>query len=179
MTGINSFSGTHAAALAAAAPVDGATSPSGEAGARSLAGTAIGEIGQRVLAWVGQSARGLDTASTAWAGTSGVAAGFRPDAAVLARRGDVYGLRDLAASITGSAGGTPTQEGELRRSLEGFTRQAVVQIAGLSGANADRQLGGMRAALGTALDTQAGGGVDGVIGRLDAATRALAHANGA
>lgn len=145
--------------------------------ARSLAGTAIGEIGHRVLAWVGQSARSLDTASQAWAASSGVAAGFRPDPVELARGGDVYELRGLAADIGARTGATPTQEGELRRALEDVTRLAVIQLAGLSGAAADRQLGGMRAALGEALEVGAGEGAEGVIARLQAAADHLARGN--
>ena len=54
-----------------------------------------------------------------------------------------------------------------------------MQLAGLSGAPAGRQLAGMRAALGEALDTRAGDGADGVISRLQAAAQQLAHGSGA
>jgi hypothetical protein len=178
MTAIDGFSRLPAAPVQA----PGAISSIGDAAhgdARSLAGAAIGEIGHRVLAWVGQSARTLDTASHAWAASSGVeAGGFRPDASELARGGDVYELRGLAADIGARTGATPTQEGELRRALEGVTRQAVVQLAGLSGASAERQLAGMRGALSGALDVGAGDGADGVIARLHAAERHLAEGNG-
>ncbi|MET0376048.1 MAG: hypothetical protein ABW128_17545, partial [Rhizorhabdus sp.] len=127
-----------------------------------------------------QSARTLDTASHAWSASSGVAGGaFRPDPAELARGGDVYELRGLAADIGARTGATPTQEGELRRALEDVTRQAVVQLAGLSGAPADRQLAGMRAALGEAMDIGAGDGADGVVSRLQAAAQQLARGTGA
>lgn len=156
----------------------GATGAAGLSDARSLAATAIGEVGHRVLAWVGESARSLDTGSRAWTTATGTASSFHPDGGELARRGDVYDLRGLAGSITSQAGGTPTQEGELHRALEDFTRQAVVQVAGLSGAAGDRQISGIRQALGTALHTSSGEGVDGVVTRLQAATATLAEQNG-
>lgn len=178
MTAIDGFSRLPTTPVHAA----GAITPIGDGAhdaARSLAGTAIGEIGHRVLAWVGQSARTFDTASHAWAASSGVAAGgFRPDPSELARGGDVYELRGLAADLGARTGATPTQEGELRRALEDVTRQAVVQLAGLSGAPADRQLAGMRAALGEALDIGAADGADGVISRLQAAAQHMARAGG-
>lgn len=179
MSGLDRLSTPGSLALGAANPLAAAANAAGRSDARSLAGTAIGEIGHRVLAWVGQSVRSSDTASNAWAASSGVTSDFRADPRELERRGDVYGLRDLASSITSQAGGTPTQEGELRRALEDFTRQAVVQLAGLSGGDADRQLGGMRDALSGALEAPAGEGVDGVVARLHAATATLSTANGA
>lgn len=178
MNGIDRVSGgLPLGAASAAGAIDSLASSRGDA--RSLAGTAIGEIGHRVLAWVGQSARSLDTASHAWAASSGVESGFRPDPRELARGGDVYDLRGLASDIGTRAGATPTQEGELRRALEDVTRQAVVQLAGLSGAPAERQLAGMREALTQALDLSAGDGVDGVVSRLQAAAGQLGRQNGA
>lgn len=179
MTAIDGFSRLPAAPVQAPGAITPLTRDGAPGDARSLAGAAIGEIGHRVLAWVGQSARALDTASHAWAASSGVEAGFRPDPAELARGGDVYELRGLAADLGTRTGATPTQEGELRRALEDVTRQAVVQLAGLSGASADRQLAGMRAALGEALDSGAGEGADGLVARLQAAAQELARGNGA
>ncbi|TCP34345.1 hypothetical protein [Sphingomonas sp. BK235] len=169
--GYASFPATPLHGAGAIAPAPAGT----HADARSLAGTAIGEIGQRVLAWVGQSARSHDTASHAWQASSGVAGSFRPDPAELARGGDVYDLRGLAADLGAHTGATPTQEGELRRALEDVTRGAAIQLAGLSGAPADRQLAGMREALAGALEIGAGEGADGVVARLQAAAATLAR----
>jgi len=146
--------------------------------AADMARQTVGEIGHRVLAWVGASQPagqgGGDTGSAVWSRSVGTS-DFRPDAGELDRRGDVYGLRDLAAGISDRMGGTPTQEGELRRALEDFTRASVVQVAGLAGGDAGRQVEGLHQALDAAGDTHlnSAGGVDGVILRLEAATRQL------
>lgn len=151
--------------------------------AADMARQTVGEIGHRVLAWVGASQPGGpgggEAGTAAWSRSVGTS-DFRPDAGELDRRGDVYGLRDLAAGISDRMGGTPTQEGELRRALEDFTRASVIQVAGLAGGDTGRQLQGLHQALETASDPQAGdlGGVDGVIGRLESATRDLSAANG-
>lgn len=145
--------------------------------ARSLASNAIGEIGHRVLAWVGASTPGGDAGATAWSQATGSISTFRPDGAELARRGDVYGLNAMASDIATELGGTPAQEGELRRALEGFTRQAVVQVAGLSGSR-DLQVQGLTEALGVAGEGTQRGGVDSVVERLENATRLLTHQNG-
>lgn len=145
--------------------------------ARSAATQAIGEIGHRALAWVG-AAGGEATGAAAWADRAGATGGFAPDAAVLARRGDIYGLNDMARGIANQFGATPTQEGELRRAMEDFTRAAVVQVAGLSGADGARQVAGLADALDAAGAGGAGGGIDEVVARFEAATATLAHANG-
>lgn len=148
--------------------------------AADMARQAIGEIGHRVLAWVGasQPGSGGDAGAAEWSRSVGTS-DFRPDAGELERRGDIYGLRDLAAGISGEMGGTPTQEGELRRALEDFTRASVVQVAGLAGGDASRQVQGLQQALGAATDPLSGdrGGVDGVVGRLETATRELSAQN--
>lgn len=156
----------------AAAPIT-ATIPD----ARSIAASAIGEVGHRVLAWVGASTRGGDAGATAWSQATGSTSVFRPDSAELARRGDVYGLNALASDIASQLGGTPTQEGELRRALEDFTRQAVVQVAGLAGAS-DLQVTGLTQALESAGANLPSTGVDGVVDRLETATRLLTYRNG-
>lgn len=144
--------------------------------ARSAATQAIGEIGHRALAWVG-AIGGESTGSAAWADRAGAASGFAPDTSVLAQRGDVYGLNDMARGIAGQFGATPTQEGELRRAIQDFTRAAVVQVAGLSGAGGERQVAGLGEALDVAGAGKAGGGMDEVVTRFEAATAALSRAN--
>ena len=159
MTSIGSINGVYGAAPTGGAATD----------ARDAAFGAIGEIGHRVLAWVGASGGG--------AASSGIASDFRPDARELARGGDVYGLGDLGRDLSGQFGGTPAEEGALHRSLEGFTREAVIQLAGLSGASPERQMAGIGAAP-AAADTGGPSGIDGLIQRLDAAAAVLAHQNG-
>ena len=155
---------------------------SGMPDARGAATGAIGEIGQRVLAWVDAIGRGSGGATSpgaaAWAEASGTPAGFKPDARELARGGDVYGLDEIGRGITASMGGTPAEEGSLRRALDSFTREAVIQIAGLSGAPGDQQIAGVRDALTAAGDGHGGEGVEGVIARVDLATASLAAQNG-
>ena len=172
MTSINPLSPTAALGRIGSAMPD----------ARGAATGAIGEIGQRVLAWVDAIGRGSGGATSpgaaAWAEASGTPAGFQPDARELARGGDVYGLEDIGRGITQGMGGTPAEEGSLRRSLDAFTREAVIQIAGLSGAPGDRQVAGVRDALSVAAGVQGGDGVDGVIARIDLATATLAAQNG-
>lgn len=168
MTGIDRLSSAPpVTALAAAAGGDAA----------SIAARAIGEIGHRALAWVGASG-GSTAGAAAWGARAGAASGFTPDDATLARRGDVYGLGDMAREIAGSLGATPTQEGELLRAMEGFTRAAVIQVAGLSGADGARQVAGLGDALDAAAVARPGGGIDEVVGRFEAATATLARANG-
>lgn len=145
---------------------------------RGVAADAIGEIGHRVLAWVGASA-GTNAGSAAWADASGRDSAFRADPVVLAQRGDVYGLTQMAGDIAGRLGATPTQEGSLRRALEDFTRQAVVQVAGLSGASGERQVAGLGDALTVASAGDTGLGVDAIVARIEAATATLARQNGA
>lgn len=160
MTTIGSINGVFGTA-----PAGGAT-----ADARQAALGALGEVGSRVLAWV-DSIGGGRTSGT------GSESGFRPDANVLARGGDVYGLGELGRDLASQFGGTPAEEGAVRRALEGFTREAVVQLAGLAGAGAERQLAGVRDALEAAGRDAGAGGLDGVTQRLDTATAVLARQN--
>lgn len=165
MTSIGSINGVFGIAAASG----GGTDP------RQAALGSIGEIGHRVLAWVGVSGGTGDAA--AWTAATGSSSDFRADANQLARGGDIYRLGDIASELSARFGGTPAQEGGLRRSLEGFTREAVVQLAGLSGGDADRQIAGLRDALTAAGVAGAAGGIDGVAERLDAATASLAAQN--
>jgi hypothetical protein len=164
----------------ASVPPSGGPAQSAGADARTEARGAIGEIGHRVLAWVsasaGRSAAGSGAA--AWAGATGSASSFQPSAAELSRGGDVYDLGGLSHEIAGRMGATPTQEGELHRALGDFARASVVQIAGLSGAAGDRQIAGVAQALDASQSAEAGEGVDGVIGRVQAATASLVAQNG-
>lgn len=146
--------------------------------AMDAAGRAIGDIGQRVLAWVG-AVGGAAPGAAAWAVRAGNGdPGFVPDAGVLARRGDIYGLNTIAGDLSARFGGTPTQEGDLLRALEGVARGAMVQAAGLSGASGERQIAGLSAALDAAQAAPAGEGMDGVIARIDAAAATLGRQNG-
>lgn len=145
--------------------------------AAGAAAQAIGSIGHRVLGWVG-AVGGATSGSAAWAARAGASDGFVPDKTVLAQRGDVYGLNQLAGDLAAQFGASPTQEGDLRRALEGVARGAMVQAAGLSGASGERQVAGLSAALDSAGATPAGEGVDGVIARLDAAAASLSHGTG-
>lgn len=167
MTSIGSING-----VIGATPAGGATTD-----ARQAALGTIGEIGHRVLSWV-EASGGVGGAAASWAANTGGGSDFRPNAQELAQRGDVYGLGQLSSDLTARFGGTPTQEGGLRRSLEGFTREAVVQLAGLSGACPDRQLAGVRDALTAAGDVTTADGVDGIAQRLDTAAALLAQQNG-
>jgi hypothetical protein len=156
----------------------GSTAATAGTDARAEAGAAIGEIGHRVLAWVGQSAGAGDQGSAAWAEATGSQSGFAPSAAELSRGGDVYDLAGLSHGIAARLGGTPAQEGALHRALADFTRASVVQLAGLSGAPGERQVAGIRDALEAGTTASAGEGVDGVIDRIEAATASLARQNG-
>lgn len=162
--------------LSSTSPLGSAAQTQGSS-ARTTAAETIGSIGHRVLAWVGASG-GSSAGSAAWGARAGGADGFRADPNVLAQRGDVYGLNQLAGDIARQHGATPTQEGDLRRGLEDFTRAAVVQVAGLSGAPGERQVAGLGHALEAALSTPAGEGVDGVVQRLSAATEQLSRGAG-
>jgi len=167
MTSIDRVSGLSPLVPAGTAPSD----------ARGAAIETLGEIGHRVLAWVDAASRGNGGGAQAWSQTAGNGSGFAPDMGELARRGDVYGLGDLTRDLSSRFGGSPAQEGELRRALDDFTRQAVVQIAGLSGAPGDQQVGGVRAALDSAANADGPSGLDGVIVRFEAATADLAAQN--
>ncbi|KQT35003.1 hypothetical protein ASG29_02390 [Sphingomonas sp. Leaf412] len=148
--------------------------------AGSAAAQAIGNIGHRVLGWVA-AAGGEANGSAAWTARAGEADGFVPDRGVLAQRGDVYGLNQIARDLSVRFGATPTQEGDLRRALEGVARGAMVQAAGLSGADGERQVAGLSAALDSAAAAPAGDGIDGidgVVARLEAAAGSFARGNG-
>ena len=125
----------------------GASALSGAQDARAIAGAAIGEIGHRILAWVSASGGATAGGQATWSQTVGGTSAFRPDPAELAGRGDVYNLAGLSRDIAAQTGATPTQEGDLRRAFEGFTRAAVVQVAGLSGADGARQMASVEQAL--------------------------------
>jgi hypothetical protein len=168
MTSIDRLSG-----LAPLSP----TGLTGAADARSAATGTMGEIGHRVLAWVDAASRGNGGGAQAWSQTAGNGSGFAPDMSELARRGDVYGLGELTRDLSARFGASPAQEGELRRALDDFTRAAVVQIAGLSGASGDQQVSGVRAALDSAAGADAPAGLDGVIARFEAATADLSAQN--
>lgn len=157
-------------------------SPTGLAGgadARGAAVEAISEIGHRVLAWVDAASRGNGSGSgaQAWSQAAGNGSGFTPDMGELARRGDVYGLGELTRDLSARFGASPAQEGALRRALDDFTRAAVIQVAGLSGASGDQQVSGVRAALDSASRADAPAGLDGVIARFEAATADLSAQN--
>ena len=155
-------------------------SPSGlgaSTDSRAAASEAMGEIGHRVLAWVDAASRGNGSGAQVWSQTAGNGSGFAPDMGELARRGDVYGLGELTSQLSARFGGSPAQEGALRRALDDFTRQAVIQIAGLSGSSGDQQVSGVRAALDSAARADAPAGTDGLIARFEAATADLSTQN--
>jgi len=139
---------------------------------------AIGELGHRVLSWSSASARSADSGAAAWTSAAGAGSDFEPDAGKLAQRGDIYDLRGMSSDIASRMGGTPAQEGALHRALADFTRAAVVQTAGLSGASPDRQTAGLRDALESALTGDSEDGIDGVTVRIEQATATLADQNG-
>lgn len=145
-------------------------------GASGAAADAIGTIGHRVLAWVG-AAGGEAGGSAAWSVRTGTGDGFVADRGMLAQRGDIYGLNQVADDLSVQFGATPTQEGDLRRALQDVARGAMVQAAGLSGADGERQVAGLSAALDTAVAAPAGEGIEGVIARLEAASTSLTQAN--
>lgn len=169
MTGVDRLS---------SATLIGSSTLSGAQDARAIAGAAIGEIGHRILAWVGASGGATAGAQATWTQAAGGASPFLPDSAELARRGDVYDLAGLSRDVAAQTGATPTQEGDLRRAFEGFTRAAVVQIAGLSGAGGARQMAGVEQALDAAAGGNAPEGADGVVARVERATASLISANG-
>jgi hypothetical protein len=155
-------------------------SPTGLGASSDGRGAAIetmGEIGHRVLAWVDAASRGNGSGAEAWSQTAGSGSGFAPDMSELARRGDVYGLGELTRDLSARFGASPAQEGALRRALDDFTRQAVIQVAGLSGAGGEQQVSGVRSALEGAGRAEAPAGLDGVIARFEAATADLSAQN--
>ena len=105
MTSIDRISGLSPLSPASTASTD----------ARGAAIETLGEIGHRVLAWVDAASRGNGSGTHAWSQTAGNGSGFAPDMGELVRRGDVYGLGDLTSALSSRFGGSPAQEGELRR----------------------------------------------------------------
>lgn len=161
MTAINGFQSVSAAV--------GATGTGAGAGsdAASAARNAVGEIGERVSAWVQSLAPG----------GAAPAGGFQPDRATLSRGGDVYGLRQIAGDIEARFGATPTQAGELSRALEGVARGAAVEAVLLHGSSGEAK--GLSAALEAAAGTDGGmGGIDDVTARLEQAAGAFARQAG-
>lgn len=149
-------------------PLPALAAPGGAAGAELEARTMVGEVGARVAGWASANFGG--DAARAWSDLSG-AASFNPDRAQLAQ-GDAYGLRQLASEAADRLGATPAQEGALLRALEDLTRAAALNINALAGSS-DQLV-----SLSDALDVASGGsGVDGVLDRLDTATRRLESAN--
>lgn len=150
------------------APAAGVTLAETMGSADSLARAVIGEVGARVVGWAHASFG--DDNSAAWSQASG-AGSFQPVPARLAQ-GDAYGLRALAGDLAGKLGGTPAQEGALLRALEDFTREAALNVNALAGS------GNELSALSAALEVSGGGdGLDGVVTRLETATRRLEIAN--
>jgi hypothetical protein len=139
---------------------------------------AIGELGHRILSWASASAGAPGSGAAAWTSAAGVDSHFAPDAGKLAQRGDIYDLRGMSSDIATRMGGTPAQEGGLHRALEDFTRAAMVQAAGLSGAAPERQTAGLRDALESALAGDSEDGIDGVTARIEQATATLVGQNG-
>lgn len=146
--------------------------------ARSVAMQAIGDIGHRVLAWVGQTAPVASEGGSAWTHASGISAGdFTPDVALLNQRGDVYGLRSLASDIAGRFGADVVGEGELLRSLEGFAREAALHFNGLAGLPGGEQTATAAAAFDQARALDGPDSITGVIDRINAATDVMAIAS--
>lgn len=149
------------------------TGPSVEADAITRA--AVGTLGHRILAWSSAIAGPDAAARAAWSRQVGAdGSSFEADAALLARSGDVYGLRQLAADIASRTGATPAEEGRLLRALERVTRAAALLIHGSAGAG-EGQVALLAEALEQALAGAAGGpsGIDGVIARLDSTAAIL------
>lgn len=150
------------------APSAGVSALTTAASADTVARGLIGEVGARVVGWAGHSF-GKDQ-SNSWSATSGTGS-FLPIASRLTE-GDAYGLRGLAGDLASKLGGTPAQEGALLRALEDFTREAALNVNALAGS------GNELTALTAALDVSGGGdGLDGVVTRLETATRRLETAN--
>jgi hypothetical protein len=169
MTMIDRLAATGAVEFAGAA---------GSPDATAITRAAVGDLGHRILAWSAAIAGPSADAGPAWrASTHTAPSDFRPEREVLTGGGDVYGLRDLAAGVASLTGATPTEEGQLLRAFEDFARAAALAIHGSAGAG-EGQTAAVGGALDRALDTVEGDGAQGVISRLDAATRELAEVLG-
>lgn len=123
----------------------------------------MADVGQRIAAWTDMLAGGR------------ASSGFRPDPHELQRRGDVYGLRQLAAEAAATMGATPTQEGALLRALENFTRAAAVHIYGLAGAEPAQRFAALSAAGGADASPAT---IDALTSRIESAARDLARQAG-
>jgi hypothetical protein len=126
----------------------------------SIATQVMGEMGSRAAAWVARlsgSVRADD--------------GFRPDTALLARGGDIYGIGEVSRDIAAHFGAGPADEGALHRAIEDFTREAVVASAVLAdrpGQAAAR----IEAAIAGVADASSET-IDGVVTQLEQATATL------
>ena len=160
--------------ISSAPPVASIGSATGAGSAAATARTAMGTVGERVLAWTAASS-GSPSATGQWSAKTGVASsGFAPSMAELSRGGDVYGLRSLTSEIAAQSGATPAQEGALGRAVEDFTRAAALHFNGRAGGE------NMVADVASALDraVAAGGdGIDGVTTRIETAARSVEHLN--
>lgn len=146
----------------------GRPGPDAASDAARIAHAAAGDLGHRMLAWSGHVAGASPAAVEGWSRLSGAAPnGFRADDAVLARGGDVYGLRDLAAGLSADLGATPAEEGRLLRALEDLASAAALAIHGAAGSG-EAQGAPVAAALDRALTAGGPDGVDGVVIRLEA-----------
>lgn len=141
--------------------------------AQDAARFAATEIGHRVLLWTATIAPGHD-GTGAWSARMGAAPGdFAPDRVTLANRGDVYGLRELAADISGQLGATAVNEGTLLHALEDFAREAAIQLNGLAGLPGDLQASGVAEVIDRMLDGDTPDTIAGVTQLLSDATRCL------
>lgn len=140
--------------LRSASPIGMFAERAGAPTAYDVARIAVAEIGHRVLSWTGLSMPEQKGAA-AWAEQMGPASAFSPDPSLLAGRGDIYGLRDLALDIARQFGATTVEQGTLLGALEDLTREVVIRFAGLAGLPGEGQVTG----LADALDQAAAGGV--------------------
>ena len=138
-------------------------------GPAASARAAMATIGGRVLAWTAASSGGAVPAAQWSVLTGGAGGGFAPNRAELARGGDVYGLRALAAEVAGHFGATPAQEGALGRAIEDFTRGVALQFNGRAGGAG--MADDVAAAVNRAADGSGGDGIDGVTARIETAAR--------
>lgn len=131
--------------------------------ARDTAQQVAGEIGHRILSWLSAATPVPGSGLAAWSERFGAGSGdFAPSPATLASRGDVYGLRDLAAGVSRQFGAGTVEEGALLRALEDFGRETAVQLGGLAGLDGARQITGVADALEQALSAAAPDTIDGV-----------------
>ena len=154
--------------ISSAPPVASIGSATGAGSAVATARTAMGTVGERVLAWTVASS-GSPSAAGQWSAKTGVASsGFAPSMAELSRGGDVYGLRSLTSEIAAQSGATPAQEGALGRAVEDFARGIALHFNGRAGG--DDMVDGVVAALDSAVSSGSDG-IDGVTSRIETAAR--------